>query len=74
MAILADDGSIAKVLKLQGHGKIVPAHRADHGLQIVAVLAGDSDFVSLNLRGDFQLQVADERRDFLGLTRVRFLV
>ncbi len=42
------------------------ANGSDDFLQIVAVLAGDADGFALDLRGDFEFGVANERGDLFG--------
>ena len=44
-------------------------HGGDDGLQIIATLAGHAHFVALDLRGDFELFIADEGGDLLGYAR-----
>src|SRR5437867_1143951 len=58
--------SVPEILELQGDGEILRAHRADDGLQVVLALTGDADLLALDLRGDFQLETADEASDLPG--------
>src|SRR6266498_4802468 len=57
---------IPKILELEGGGKILGAHGADDGLQIIPAFAGHADFITLDLSGDFQFKIADEGGDLLG--------
>jgi len=58
---------------LHGRGKILRAHGGDDGLQLIPALAGHADGVALDLRGHFELAVADEAGDLLGNGRFNAL-
>ena len=58
--------SLPEIHKLHGHGKFMGAHGGDNGLQFVAALAVHAYFVTLNLRRDLELAIANEAGDLLG--------
>src|SRR6266536_5056941 len=60
---------VPKILELQGDGKVLGADGGDDRLQVIPVFARHADFISLDLRGDFQFEIADEGRDLLGQGR-----
>src|ERR1039458_5807659 len=57
---------IAVVRELESYREIFRSHRCDHSLEIVAALARHADLLVLDLRGHFELGLADEAGDLFG--------
>lgn len=59
-------GSVPEIHELHRHGKLLRLDRANDRLQFVPALAGDADFVALNLGRNLEFAVADEAGDQFG--------
>ena len=57
---------IAEVRELERHGEVLHPHGGDHRLQVVPALAGHADLLLLNLRGHFELSLANKAGDLFG--------
>src|SRR6266487_3614825 len=60
---------VPKILELQGDRKVLGADGGDDRLQVIPVFARHADFISLDLRGEFQFEIADEGGDLFGQGR-----